>query len=156
MGLEAFLPFVLSLAIALFFVFELRKKNRHLEELKSQTARLHSAQRAQLAAIHFNSFVEVELSGVLPDDKTLLIGYRKRNEKGAILFPGERIKNESFIEGTIIAWPKKQTELVMKILDQWTTEKTKVFLRVNEDGEQLIIFDPLRDETISIELVPNN
>lgn len=156
MGLEAFLPFVLSLAVALFFVSELRKRHRHLEQLKAQKARLHSTQRAQLAAKHFSAFMEVEVSGVLPGGKTLLIGYRKRNQKGVILFPGERVKNESYIEGTIVAWPKAQTEPAIEILNRWTVQKTKVFLRVKEEGGLLIISDPVKDETITIELIPSN
>lgn len=155
MALAAFLPFLLSLALVLFFALGWRREHRNLEEIKERRAKVHSIERAQLAAKHFQDFSEVHLTGVLRDGDTLLIGYRKHQSNSTKLFPGERATSPGAVEGTIIAWPSVGSQLEIDKLNKWLYEQSLIYLRVNESGSLLVMCDSVMDETVSINLIPS-
>lgn len=156
MGLYAFLPFVFSLALVLFFAFGWKRENVNREAIKAKRAKVHSAERALLAADHFKGFCEVQIIGVLPDGDTLMIGYRKRYDPSVPIFPGEIIRNNSVVEGTIITWPTGNEMHFIEPLSIWYENGTTVFMRVSESGGNLIFSDPANDVTVSIGLMPSN
>lgn len=154
MGLYAFLPFVFSLALVVFFALGWKRENANLEAIKAKRAKVHSAERAVLAADHFNGFSEVQIIGILPDEDTVMIGYRKRFDPLVAIFPGEKIRDNSVVEGTIITWPTDMS--FIEPLSRWYENGTTVFMRVSESGSSLIFSDPVNDITVSIGLMPSN
>lgn len=155
MALEVFLPFLIALALFLFFAIGWRREHQHLEEIKMTRAKVHSAQRAKLAARYFQNRVEVSLTGVLPDGEALLIGYRKKNGYSGELFPGERVRDSDCVEGTIIAWLTEDSTRTVEVLDRWCLSHAKVMLWVDQTGSVLSIANPEEESEIDVNLIPS-
>lgn len=156
MGLYAFLPFAISLALVIFFAFGWKRENANLEAIKVSRAKLHSVERAAMAAQYFRGFCEVKIIGVLHDGDNLMIGYRKKHDPNVSTFPGERVYQDDVVEGTIITWPTEQETSAIAQLCEWHQQSATVYMRVTESGENLIFADPEIDVTISIGLMPSN
>lgn len=156
MAWYSFLPFLLSMGLVAFFALGWRREHKRLEQVKVRRARAHSAERAALAADYFHGFVSVKLIGALPDGDTLLVGYRRNVNEISGLFPGEKITDNQFVDGTLVAWPSQADGSSIEVVNRWCQDGTTVKIRVSEGGGNLIILEPETNITVSIGLIPTN
>lgn len=155
MALAAFLPFLLSLGLVFFLAYGWRHERKNLEEIRRRRALSHTAERAQLAAKHFQGFQKVKLTGILPEGGTMLIGYRRDNDSSDSIFPGERIIGGGRREGTLITWVSGKNNLGIDTLYGWCSDENEVFLRVTESGKMLVLSEPRSGTTLNIPLMPS-
>lgn len=156
MAWYAFLPFLLSMGLVAFFALGWRREHKRLEKLKVRRAKVHSVERAALAADYFHGFVFVKLIGALPDRDTLLVGYRRNVSEISGLFPGEKLTGNQSVDGTFVAWPSQSDGPSIEVLNRWCHEGTTVKIRVSEGGGNLIILEPETNVTVSVGLTPTN
>ena len=156
MVLYALLPFLISMGLVAFLALGWRREHKRLEEVKARGARVHSAERAVLAANYFHGFVAVKLIGALPDGDTLLVGYRRNIHDISGLFPGERISDNQSVDGTFVAWPSQSDGPSIEVVNRWCLEGTTVKIRVSDGGGSLIMLEPETNIKVSVGLIPTN
>ncbi len=141
--------------LAIVSVVSWRKQRDRMEYSRRLRAVEHSALRAQMAARQFARAKGVVITGVVTLSDTVLVGYRRPQDPGTAAFPGERAGSDGMMLGTWVAWLASTDQESLERLDAWCAQGSEVYIRVDEDGSDLLFVEPLSSSEARLALVPN-
>ena len=140
--------------LAVVSVVSWRNQRERMEYSRRLRAVEHSALRAQMAVTQFARARGVVITGVVTLSDTVLVGYRRPQDPATPAFPGERAGSDGTMLGTWVAWLAGADQESLQRLDTWCAQGSEVYIRVEEDGSDLLFVEPLSSSEARLALVP--